>query len=157
VLRLWTTVLAANLAGALLFAVIAAWTPMFQGPVKEAFDALGSETVAPSFGTVLVRGIFAGWLIALMVWLLPFAETGRVAVIVILTYIVGLGHFSHVIAGSVEAMYVVARGGESPTQFVAGFLVPSLIGNVIGGVSLVAALAHAQFVAGAEATELRSS
>lgn len=29
------------------------------------------------FGTTLLRGIFAGWLIALMVWLLPFAEQAR--------------------------------------------------------------------------------
>jgi formate-nitrite transporter family protein len=154
VLRLWITVLTANLAGAVIFALIAAWTPMFADSVKEAFAAVGREAVAPPFGAVLVRGIFAGWLIALMVWLLPFAETGRVAVIIILTYIVGLGHFSHVIAGSVEALYVVFQGGESVWQFLVGYLIPSFFGNVIGGVSLVAALAHAQFVAGAEATDL---
>ena len=28
------------------------------------------------FGIVLLRGVFAGWLIALMVWLLPVAERG---------------------------------------------------------------------------------
>ena len=32
--------------------------------------------------------------------------------------------------------------------YTAGFLIPILIGNIIGGVSLVAALAHAQFMAG---------
>ena len=44
--------------------------------------------------------------------------------------------------------------GFSFAAFAVGYLLPSFIGNVIGGVSLVAALAHAQFVGGAEATEL---
>ena len=39
-------------------------------------------------------GVFAGWLIALMGWLLPFAESGRVWVIILLTYIVGAGAIS---------------------------------------------------------------
>ena len=66
-----------------------------------SFSAIGAEAMKDPFWTVLIRGIFAGWLIALMVWLLPFAETGRVLVIILITYIVGLGHFSHVIAGAV--------------------------------------------------------
>jgi formate/nitrite transporter FocA (FNT family) len=88
-----------------------------------------------------------------MVWLLPFAETARVWVIVIITYIVGVGHFSHVIAGSVETLYLVAAGDQSIWQYAGGYLVPSFVGNVVGGVSLVAAIAHAQFVAGPNATE----
>ena len=38
-----------------------------------------------------MRGIFAGWLIALMVWLLPFAERARLWVIIILSYLICLG------------------------------------------------------------------
>ena len=52
------------------------------------------------FGLTLVHAIFAGWLIALMVWLLSAAEVNRVQVIVTVTYGVALGSFAHVIAGA---------------------------------------------------------
>ena len=96
---------------------------------------------------MFIRGIFAGWLIALMVWLLPFAETSRLWVIVIVTWVVGVGQFAHVIAGSVETLYLVVTGQRTLIDYASGFLAPSLLGNVVGGVSLVAALAHPQFVA----------
>jgi formate/nitrite transporter FocA (FNT family) len=68
-------------------------------------------------------------------------------VIIIVTYIVGVGQFAHVIAGSVETMFAVVAHQRSAWTYVSSFLVPSLAGNILGGVSLVAALAHAQFVA----------
>lgn len=91
-----------------------------------------------------MRGVFAGWLIALMVWLLPAAETGRIWIIIILTFIVGLGDLSHVIAGSVEVLYVVTTGGASWGKYFYDFLIPTLIGNILGGVPLVAVLNYAQ-------------
>lgn len=150
VLRLWAVVLIANIVGAIAFAYVAARTPAFEPEVKTAFSEIGAEGMKHGFGTVLLRGIFAGWLIALMVWLLPVAETARVAVIIIITYLVGLSHSSHIIVGSVEAWYRVAGGNATVGQCVGGFMVPALIGNIIGGVSLVAALNHAQVVAGEE-------
>ena len=154
VLRLWTAVLAANVFGACVFAAVAAHSAAFAPGVRETFAALGREALEPSVAAILLRGVYAGWLIALMVWLLPFAESARVWVIVILTYVVGVGQFSHVIAGSVETFYVVATGERSVWEFLGRFLIPSLVGNVIGGVSLVAAIAHAQFVAAVHPQEL---
>src|SRR5947209_4239933 len=102
VLRLWGVVLAANPLGAVAVAVVAARTDAFDPAARAAFVEMGRKALDPDFGTVLIRGVFAGWLIALMVWLLPYAESARVWVIVIITYVVGLGQLSHVIAGSVE-------------------------------------------------------
>jgi formate/nitrite transporter FocA (FNT family) len=96
----------------------------------------------------VIKGIFAGWLIALMVWLLPIADTGRISVIILITYIVGLGQLSHIVAGAVEAMYTVAAGDHSLGQFVFHFAAPTLAGNCFGGVALVAFLAYAQVSAG---------
>jgi formate-nitrite transporter family protein len=148
VARLWAAVLSANLVGAALFARVAAQTAVFAPQTKAAMLALGMEAMAPPVTTVFLRGIVAGWLIALMVWLLPFAESARVGVIVILTYVVGLGVFAHVIAGSVETLFTVFVAEQSLAAFAARFFVPALLGNTLGGVTLVAALAHAQFVAG---------
>ena len=92
--------------------------------------------------------LLSGWLIALMVWLLPFAETGRVWVIILITYLVGLGEFSHIIAGSVETFTVAAMDRASWLGIVGGYTLPTLIGNILGGVTLVATLNHAQVVSG---------
>jgi formate/nitrite transporter FocA (FNT family) len=146
VAKVWAVVLFANLLGAAIFAYAAAHTPIFSPAVRAAFEHVGREAAAPAFWTIVVRGIVAGWLIALMVWLLPAADAMRLFVILIITYIVGLGSFSHIIAGSVEVLYVVATGGISWLQYLGGYLLPVFIGNVIGGVSLVAVLNYGQVV-----------
>ena len=89
-----------------------------------------------------------------MVWLLPVAETGRIWVIIIITYLVGLGGLSHIIAGSVEASFVAASGQVTWMHCLAGYMLPTLAGNVIGGVSLVAALNYAQVVAGEQEVDV---
>jgi formate/nitrite transporter FocA (FNT family) len=64
-----------------------------------------------------------------------------------MTYLVGLGGFAHVIAGSVEVLYaVVTTGAVTWSDYLCHFLLPALGGNIIGGVSLVALFNHAQVV-----------
>lgn len=150
VLRLWGVVLVANLFGGVLFAWTLAKTDVFDAPIRETFYALAREAVALSFAQLLIRGIFAGWLIALTVWLLPFAESARLWVIILLTYLIGIAHLSHVIAGSIEAYTLAVTGEISWGAAIGGYTLPSLIGNVIGGVALVACINHAQVVAGSE-------
>ena len=144
--RLWVLVLVSNLVGALIIAWVLSNTEAFSSAVRAAFAQIGHESLSVDFGHALLRGIFAGWLIAFMVWLLPFAEAFRVVVIVALTWLVGLGHLTHIIAGSVETLYLATAGQASFSQVAMGYMLPTLIGNIIGGVALVAALNHAQVV-----------
>jgi formate-nitrite transporter family protein len=150
VARLWGIVLAANLVGTFLFAFCIAHVPLFGRRVEECLREIGAAHVNSSFGVVLVRAIFAGWIIALMVWLLPGADSARVSIIIILTYLVGLGGFNHIIAGSTTMFYLVVTGSLSWASYLTGFFLPTLLGNIVGGVSLVAALGHAQVVGGKE-------
>lgn len=144
VARLWFVVLAANLVGTALFAAVSALTPAFTPHVRATFSQIGRETLSGTWGHTFVGGIYAGFLIATMVWLLPGASHARVWIVIILAYVVGLAHFAHVVAGSTEALYVVFTGERGFGEYVWRFLVPAFIGNSIGGVALVAALAHAQ-------------
>jgi formate/nitrite transporter FocA (FNT family) len=148
VIRLWTTVLLSNLAGALAFSWVLSHSAAFDPEIRHTFIALGQEAMRADFWTTLLRGIFAGWLIALMVWLMPFAETSRIWVIIIITYVVGLAGLSHVIAGAVETLYLAWLNRIAWIDAVGGYIIPALLGNIIGGVALVAALNHAQVVAG---------
>jgi formate/nitrite transporter FocA (FNT family) len=83
-----------------------------------------------------------------MVWLLPFAEAARFWVIVALTYLIGIAELPHVVAGSVEVFYLAAAGARGWGEVCFGYLLPSFIGNTLGGTALVAALAHAQTAGG---------
>jgi formate/nitrite transporter FocA (FNT family) len=143
--RLWSVVLLANLAGAFAFAFVMARTNAVSPGVNVAMQKLAEEVLRHDFGTVVLRGIFAGWLIALMVWLLPFAEQFRVVVIILLTYLVGIGEFPHIVAGAVDVFYLVAGGSAGFGEVLLRFVIPTLIGNTLGGVTLVALLGHLQF------------
>jgi formate/nitrite transporter FocA (FNT family) len=146
VLRLWAIVLATNLIGALAIAWVMSNTQAFEAEARTAFADIGREAIRTGFWLAVLRGIFAGWLIAFMVWLLPFAESARLAVIVGLTWLVGVGRFTHVVAGAVEVLFLATAGAGLWPQAIFGYILPTLIGNILGGVSLVAALNHAQVV-----------
>ena len=148
VLRLWAIVLCANFVGTYLFALALGHSDIFPAPVHQAFTAIGLAHLGSSFGIIFTRAIFAGWLIALMVWLLPGAESARVSIIIIITYLVGLGGFNHIIAGSTTMLYLVVTHAISWGTYFSGFFFPTILGNIVGGVSLVAALGHAQVVGG---------
>jgi formate/nitrite transporter FocA (FNT family) len=146
--KLWTVVLVSNIVGAHLFAWIVATTQMFSPEVRHAMFELSKEAADVTFGVAILRGIFAGWLIAMVVWMLAAIDTGRFAIIIIITYVVGLAGLTHIIAGSVEVLFLVMVGYKSWISIFVGYMLPTLIGNCIGGVSLTAALNHAQAVSG---------
>lgn len=70
----------------------------------------------------------------------PGAESFRVGIIILLTFLAGLGNFDHIVAGSITLFYLIAAHSV--------FFLPALLGNIIGCVSLVAALGHARVLAG---------
>lgn len=148
VARLWAAVFLANMVGAHLAAWFLGNTSVLEASVQHALLEIGKQAAAPDFGTILLKGIVAGWLIALVVWLKAAVKTAEFVAIAVPTYIVGLGAFSHAIAGSTEVLFLVMTGNMPWWQFVTGFMTPTLIGNSIGGVVLTAAINHAQVVAG---------
>ena len=154
-LRLWIVVLAANLAGAHL----AAWTignlQIFPRDVERAFADISELAASVTPGVAVLRGILAGWLIATVVWLIASSRDDHFWIIVALIYFVGLGQFTHVIAGSIDVLYRVTTGSYSWVRWLMDYFLPTLAGNVIGGVSLVSLLNHAQVVSGGETNTRR--
>ena len=143
VARLWTVVLAFNIVGTFIFAWLVSHSALFDAEVNKALRTVAEEAMKDSFVPTMVKAILAGWLIALIVWLIPGAGQSRLLLILIITYVVAAAHFSHIIAGSVEAAFSVFVGHISLGEYFTRFMVPTLIGNTIGGVSLVAILNHA--------------
>jgi formate/nitrite transporter FocA (FNT family) len=150
VLRLWGIVLLANLVGTYLFALCVGRIPIFPPHIQQSLMDVSRDSTGGGFGVIFMRAIFAGWLIALMVWLLPAADSAKVSIIIIITYLIGLGGFNHVIAGATKFLFLVVVGAESWHNFAFQFFLPTLLGNIVGGVSLVAFLGHAQVVSGTD-------
>lgn len=143
-LRLWAVVLFFNLVSTWIFAAMLCIPDVFRPEVVDALGnvsraALDSEGVLPT----LVRAVFAGWLIALMVWLLPSARSGRLLTVLLITYVVAVTGLSHIIAGSTEVAYAFLIGDSTLHDYFFRFMLPTLVGNIIGGMSLVALLNHA--------------
>jgi formate-nitrite transporter family protein len=147
VLRLWGIVLLANLIGTLIFAAALTVHGVFAPEVMSALQELSAQVMQGAFWSTVLRAIFAGWLIALMVWLLPSAKAERLLTVILVTYVVAISHLSHIIAGSVEGFYAVLTGAASIGDYLLKFMLPTLLGNTIGGVSLVALLNHAAIAA----------
>lgn len=148
VATLWGIVFVMNLVGTLLFALAIAHTSAFSPEVKHAFDAIGRQAMEGSSMTIFVKAIFAGWIIALLVWMLPASGSAKVFVIIVMTWLVGAGQLAHVIVGSAEVFYLAALDGTTWGRALSHFIFPTLLGNIVGGVSIVAAINHAQVVAG---------
>jgi formate/nitrite transporter FocA (FNT family) len=90
------------------------------------------------------RGITSGFLIAAMVWLIPGAEGAQFHIVTMITYLIALGNFTHIVAGSVEAFMLLLDGYAGIGWTLLEFAVPTLLGNIIGGTALFAVLAYAQ-------------
>ena len=143
-LRLWAIVLAGNIVGCLMFAAFLAYSGALTPDFAASVHAIGAKLMANTPLQMFTKGIVAGWLIAALVWMMPSAEGTEIFVITLITYLIALGGFTHVIAGSAEAFYLLFTGHESLLHVVFGFFLPTLAGNVAGGTVLFAVLSYAQ-------------
>jgi formate/nitrite transporter FocA (FNT family) len=102
-------------------------------------EATGHAWLATAF-----RGITSGFLMAALVWLIPASESAQFHVIVAMTYLIGVSGSAHIVAGSVSAFLLLASGEAGLAAILAHFLLPVLLGNIIGGTVLFAMLSYAQ-------------
>ncbi|MFB4394113.1 MULTISPECIES: formate/nitrite transporter family protein [unclassified Pseudomonas] len=143
-LRLWSIVLAGNLAGTLLVAWVMLELPIFDSKTDIAFLEVGRKVMQNDIGQMFAKGIVSGWMIATMVWMIPSMEHAKIWIILIITYLMALGDFTHIVVGSVEVSYLVWAGDQTWTTFWLDFALPTLAGNIIGGSFIFALISHAQ-------------
>ena len=142
--RLWGVVLLANMAGTLIAAALCTFTPVLTPELKTAMLEIAAQILNHSWPEMLFRAIASGFLIATMVWLIPSAEAAQFHVIVVSTYLIAAAGFMHIVAGSVEAFLLVLNGHLGVQPMIIDFVVPVLVGNIIGGTALFALIAYAQ-------------
>ena len=109
--RLWAIVLVANLAGTLFAAVFCLHSRRCCRPnCCNGMLDISRELTHVGWWRMLFGGVSSGFLIAAMVWMIPSAESAKFAVITLMTYLIAIGGFTHIVAGSMEAnLLVLAR------------------------------------------------
>lgn len=142
--RNWGVVLAANIVGVSVFAAFLMLTPAITPEMKEAVLQLGRHSVDGGFVHTLAKGVGAGFLIAALVWVIANNRGATLVTVFVITYVIALCEFSHVIAGTMELAMLVIENSISIRQAVLGFFIPALIGNVLGGTVLFAFIAYGQ-------------
>lgn len=143
-LRLWGIVLAANLAGCFIFALALAKLPLVGGGVAEQLGQIVDHMMSNTPFEMFAKGIGAGWLIAALVWILSASPQAGAFIILLLTYLIAFFDFTHIVAGSAEALYGWLNGAVAFERALLGFFLPTLAGNVFGGTVLFSALSYAQ-------------
>jgi formate/nitrite transporter FocA (FNT family) len=142
--RVWSIVLVANLFGTLLAALFCTFTPSIADDVRATMVELSRHALDKGWVEMLFRGITAGFLMAAMVWLMPSADAAQFHVVAIMTYLIGISDSVHIVTGSVQAFMLLANGQGQGGALLAGFALPVLAGNIIGGTVLFAMISYAQ-------------
>ncbi len=144
-LRLWGVVFTSNVLGALLFAALVMLTGALPNNIAGELTQLGQAAVAASASHFFWSGVIGGWLIALVAWVVTASHwtIGQVAMIWVLTFVVGIAHLSHCIASSGEILSAVVAGAFSLSCYL-HWLFFATSGNIVGGVLMVSVLNYGQ-------------
>lgn len=144
VMRLWAIVLAANLVGTFGFALASLHLPLFDESIRQGMLTVSDGAIGKDAARNFFLGIPAGFLVATLVWMLAAARSHAVALILIMTGLIGLGHLTHVVAGSTEVFLLILAGDRTAEQGLLQYLLPVLAGNVIGGTAIFTLITYAQ-------------
>ena len=143
-LRLWGLVFVANMAGTLAVSLFLTTGLLLSPPDQAALMEIAREAASKDFLHTLVLAVPSGFLVGTIAWILPNARENQIWVVFIISYLIGLGGLSHVVVGSMEAWLMWLQGGRSLDMVLGSQILPSLLGNMIGGSGLFAVLSHGQ-------------
>lgn len=142
--RLWALVILGNLIGAVICGALQCWATEVVH-AREGFVEIGHHLTKFSSGGLLISAVLAGWLMAIGAWLTVSSPRtiAQIAVIYIVTFLIGIGGLHHSIAGSAEMFTAMFLSSEFTPTMAARFISLALLGNLFGGLCFVALLNYA--------------
>ena len=143
-LRLWLIVMSANVVGAFAVAALFVFTPALPVELMPAIVELSHHATGMGAEASFWRAIPAGVIVALIVWMLPQAEAAKFFIILVFTWLIAAGDFTHIVAGSVEMAVLVWMGDITAATAIGGFFLPVLAGNIVGGTAIFTLMAWGQ-------------
>lgn len=143
VMKLWGIVMSFNLIGTFLIAVLITAFPFFREDQMAVFMDVSRHAIIRDYDEIFIQAIPAGFLIATLVWMLPSAEKTKFWIILLMTYVIAIGDFTHVVAGSAEAFLLMIENEISNINGLM-YILLACLGNIVGGTGLFAVMAYAQ-------------
>ena len=136
--RLWSVVWAANILGAFLFALLVVQSSALTPSIVHELSKLGHDAADGGFQPNFWSGVLAGWLLALVAWLIEATDhaTGQIALIWLLTFVIGLASLDHCVSTTGQVLAGVVDGSVPFGRF-AGWLAAVTLGNIVGGTAIV--------------------
>lgn len=143
--RLWAVVFVSNVLGASAFAGLAVGSDALSPDIHAALVELGKQAALGTASHIFWSAVIGGWIIALVAWLVTASHwtIGQIAVIWLLSFVVGVGHFAHCIASTGEIMSSVIAGAVPLSRYLQ-WLALATSGNILGGVMIVTVLNFGQ-------------
>ncbi|MGB3779432.1 MAG: formate/nitrite transporter family protein [Tunicatimonas sp.] len=145
--KLWGIVYVGNLMGGYLFSFILVQIGPGMGTISlDAFHHIAEKLIQYNWWLTLSSGMFAGWLMGLLSWLVTSSRDtiSRVVMIILVTTVIGLGELHHSIVGSIEMFAGLISSEDIGLRDYAHFQVFATLGNIIGGTVFVAAVKYGQ-------------
>ncbi|KTG14037.1 formate/nitrite transporter family protein, partial [Haloferax profundi] len=145
-LRVWVSVLAGNLTGAVVGTFVLANTGVFSVAAADAAIGIGFQGIETPWWDLVFKAMFAGWLVAGLVWLEHAVRDSisRVVLVFLVIYVIPASGLYHIVVSSADVFYLVFTGNVALTTGLWEFAVPVLLGNTIGGVFLVTLINYGQ-------------
>jgi formate-nitrite transporter family protein len=142
--RLWSIVFIGNILGTAVAAALVAYGQVQPNEVLRGMLAVAAKLQETTPFQTVLRAIPAGFIMAGVAWIHSAEDEFSFSIVATLTLAIGLGRFAHVVVGAAEAWLLFWNGEANLAWVFGGFILPALVGNVIGGTGLFAVLAHAQ-------------
>jgi formate/nitrite transporter FocA (FNT family) len=142
--RVWTISLAANFIGTAVMALLFATTSVVTPETLEAMLYISQKVADLSFTESLIKGLPSGLLIAALVWMRPSSGESFLGLVFLITYVIAVGDFTHVVVGSCEIFLLAWTGQGELGEMMLTNIFPTLLGNLIGGTALFALIAWGQ-------------
>ncbi|WP_444889003.1 formate/nitrite transporter family protein [Microbulbifer sp. DLAB2-AA] len=144
--RIWGFIYLGNMIGTFLFALIlVGYVSVSQNIVSAGFDYYGQKLISTNNSALCLGVILAGWLMGLLGWLVSSSTDtiSRIMVIVIVTFLIGLGSLPHCVTGAV-AIFSAWIGGDGSVGLmeVLRFQILATLGNTFGGAVFVGLLKY---------------
>ena len=144
VVRLWGIVFFFNIVGTTIAALFFSHDFAVSVEISNALHDVAINVMKLPASDNLIRGIPAGIIIAALVWVAPQTKNFRLATIIFFVYFIALGEFAHVVVGSCEMAFEVIDGEADFFDYFFRFLIPTFIGNVLGGAGIFTLLIYHQ-------------
>ena len=138
-MKTWGLIFTGNIIGGYLMALILTNIGPSMGIISvDAFHMLARKMVDLEWDLMLGSSIIAGWLMGLLSWLVTSSQEtiSRIVMVLMVTFLIGMGGLHHSIVGSIEVFAGVLTDGVSGADYL-HFQIWTTLGNIIGGVVFV--------------------